>query len=478
MPTKLIFEISKKGKKGYTLPTWEGDHKIDLDKKYLADTEIGLPEVSEPEVMRHFVNMSTLNHHVDKGFYPLGSCTMKYNPKVNEKMAALDGLANIHPYQPEETVQGALQVYYETAEMLAEISGLDKVSLQPVAGAHGEWTSLQVIRAYHTKNGNPRKKVIIPDTAHGTNPASIIMAGYEVVELKSTEDGLVDIDELRKIVDEETAAFMITNPNTLGLFERNVKEIAKIVHDKGAMLYMDGANLNALVGLARPGDMGFDVMHYNVHKTFSTPHGGGGPGAGPIGVKEHLAPFLPVPEVVLENGVYRLNYDKPDSIGKVHSFYGNYSVIVRTYTYLKMQGWDGLQKISKNATINANYIKSQLGDVYELPYKQHCMHEVVLSGCKIPNKIKTLDVAKRLLDFDMHAPTVYFPLLVCEAMMIEPTETESKETLDDFINVMKRIYKEAEENPDILHEAPTKTPVRRLNEAKAAKQINIKYTKE
>lgn len=476
MSDKIIFERSKKGKKGVTIPKWEGCQTIDLDPKFLCDQPIGLPEVGEPELMRHYVNLSNKNHHLDKGFYPLGSCTMKYNPKINEKLAGLDGLANIHPYQPEETLQGALEIYHETANMLAEISGMDKVSLQPVAGAHGEWTALKVIRAYHESKGNARKKVIIPDTAHGTNPASIAMAGYEVVELKSNAEGMVDIEALRAAFDEETAAFMITNPNTIGIFEKNIKEIQKIVHEKDGLLYMDGANLNALLGIVRPGDMGFDVLHFNLHKTFSTPHGGGGPGAGPIGVKKHLEAFLPVPEVVKKDNKFILSYDKPQSIGKVQAFYGNYGIIVRAYIYMKMLGAEGLKDVSKNAIINANYIKKSLEGYYDLPYPQHCMHEVVFSGENLAKYgVKTLDVAKRLLDFGMHAPTIYFPLLVHESIMIEPTETEGKETLDEFIAVMIKIAKEAAETPEVLKNAPTNTPVRRLNDALAAKKLDIHY---
>jgi len=476
MAEKLIFEISQKGKKAYTMPCWDQNKAVDVDRKYLRTEKIGLAEVSEPEIVRHYVNMSTNNHHVDKGFYPLGSCTMKYNPKINEKLSSLDGFAEIHPYQPEETIQGVLKIYHDLAEMLCKISGFDKVSLQPVAGAHGEWTGLKVIRAYHESLGNPRKKIIIPDTAHGTNPASIVMAGYEVIELKSNSEGLVDIEELREKFDEDTAAFMITNPNTLGLFEKNVKKIAEIVHSKGGLLYMDGANFNALLGIVRPADLGFDVMHYNLHKTFSTPHGGGGPGSGPIGVVEKLGKFLPVPEVIEKNGKYYLDYDMPESIGKVHSFYGNFSIIVRAYIYMKVLGSDGLHKVSENAIINANYVKKMLEDTFDLPYKQNCMHEVVFSSENLAQYgIKTLDVAKRLLDFGIHAPTIYFPMLVHESMMIEPTETESKDTLDKFICVMKKIAEEARTNPELLKNAPTATPVRRLDEVLAAKNLDVRY---
>ena len=477
MKDKLIFEKSKPGRKAYTLPSWNGEKQINDPEKYFRSGRIGLPEESEAEIIRHYVNLSTKNHHVDKGFYPLGSCTMKYNPKINEKLTSFEGFTEIHPYQNENTIQGILELYHELDSMLCEVSGLSKVSLQPVAGAHGEWTALKVIKAYHESKGNPRKKVIIPDTAHGTNPASIIMAGYEVVQLDSTEEGLVDVDELRDCFDEDTAAFMITNPNTLGLFEKNIKEIAEIVHAKGGLLYMDGANFNALLGIVKPGDLGFDIMHFNLHKTFSTPHGGGGPGAGPIGVVEDLIPFLPVPDVIKENDRYKLNYNVPQTIGKVHSFYGNYLVLVKAYIYMKMLGNNGLHRVSENSIINANYVKKMLEDYYDLPYKQHCMHEVVFSGENLSQYgIRTLDIAKRLLDFNIHAPTIYFPLLVHEAIMIEPTETEGKEVLDDFISVMKRIAKEAKEDPEKLKMAPETTPVKRLNESLAAKNLDLKWS--
>ena len=479
MDDKLIFEKSKTGRKAYTLPKWKGNKEFNTANKYFRSGKIGLPEESEQEVIRHYVNLSTKNHHVDKGFYPLGSCTMKYNPKINEKLASLEGFTEIHPYQDVSSIQGVLELYYELDSMLSEISGMSKVSLQPVAGAHGEWTSLKVIRAYHESKGNPRKKVIIPDTAHGTNPASIKMAGYDVIQLGSNEEGLVDVEELREVFDEDTAAFMITNPNTLGLFEKNIKEIAEIVHSKGGLLYMDGANFNALVGIVKPAELGFDIMHFNLHKSFSTPHGGGGPGSGPIGVVDKLIPFLPVPDVVKEDGKYKLNYNVPQTIGKVQAFYGNYLVVVRAYIYMKILGSDGLHRVSENAIINANYVKKMLEGYYDLPYKQHCMHEVVFSGENLSQYgIKTLDVAKRLLDFNMHAPTIYFPLLVHEAIMIEPTETEGKEVLDNFIAVMKQIAQEAQENPEILKMAPKTTPIRRLNESMAAKNLNLRYIEE
>ncbi|MCK4981112.1 MAG: aminomethyl-transferring glycine dehydrogenase subunit GcvPB [Candidatus Delongbacteria bacterium] len=478
MRDKLIFEQSKPGRLGCALPELDVPVKdIKLPVEYLRTALAELPEVDEMTVVRHYTNLSKKNTGVDDSFYPLGSCTMKYNPKINEKLTSFEGFTEIHPYQNENTIQGILELYHELDSMLCEVSGLSKVSLQPVAGAHGEWTALKVIKAYHESKGNPRKKVIIPDTAHGTNPASIIMAGYEVVQLDSTEEGLVDVDELRDCFDEDTAAFMITNPNTLGLFEKNIKEIAEIVHAKGGLLYMDGANFNALLGIVKPGDLGFDIMHFNLHKTFSTPHGGGGPGAGPIGVVEDLIPFLPVPDVIKENDRYKLNYNVPQTIGKVHSFYGNYLVLVKAYIYMKMLGNNGLHRVSENSIINANYVKKMLEDYYDLPYKQHCMHEVVFSGENLSQYgIRTLDIAKRLLDFNIHAPTIYFPLLVHEAIMIEPTETEGKEVLDDFISVMKRIAKEAKEDPEKLKMAPETTPVKRLNESLAAKNLDLKWS--
>jgi len=477
---KLIFEKSKSGRIGYTLPALSQREKVTLNipGKLLRSKEPELPEVSEVDVIRHFIHLSTLNYHVDKGFYPLGSCTMKYNPKVNDYAASLPGFTDIHPLQPEKTVQGALRLMKELEEYLAEISGMDAVSLQPAAGAHGEFTGIKIIRKYHETQGNPRKYVLIPDSAHGTNPASVTLSGYIAKTIKSNEKGLINLEELEANLNEEVAAFMITNPNTLGLFEVEIMKIADMVHSVGALMYLDGANMNAFIGQIRPGDTGFDVMHFNLHKTFSTPHGGGGPGSGPVGVKKFLEPYLPIPRIIEKNGKLALSYDFPHSIGKIHSFYGNFLVMIKAYTYIRMLGKEHIRRVSEDAVINANYLRVKLQEHYDLPYKSICMHEFVLSG-KFLKKygVRTLDVAKRLLDYGFHAPTIYFPLIVPEALMIEPTETESKETLDAFVEAMTKIKEEAINNPDILHGAPHNTPVRRLNEALAAKQLKVKWSK-
>ena len=478
---KLIFEKSKSGRIGYTLPALSQREKVTLNipEKLLRSKEPELPEVSEVDVIRHFIHLSTLNYHIDKGFYPLGSCTMKYNPKVNDYAASLPGFTDIHPLQPEKTVQGALRLMKELEEYLAEISGMDAVSLQPAAGAHGEFTGIKIIRKYHETQGNPRKYVLIPDSAHGTNPASVTLSGYIAKTIKSNEKGLINLEELEANLNEEVAAFMITNPNTLGLFEVEIMKIADMVHSVGALMYLDGANMNAFIGQIRPGDTGFDVMHFNLHKTFSTPHGGGGPGSGPVGVKKFLEPYLPIPRIIEKNGELALSYDFPHSIGKIHSFYGNFLVMIKAYTYIRMLGKEHIRRVSEDAVINANYLRVKLQEHYDLPYKSICMHEFVLSG-KFLKKygVRTLDVAKRLLDYGFHAPTIYFPLIVPEALMIEPTETESKETLDAFVEAMTKIKEEAINNPDILHGAPHNTPVRRLNEALAAKQLKVKWSKK
>jgi glycine dehydrogenase subunit 2 len=484
MSEKLIFELSSPGRIGYSLPPLdvpEKDLEELLPKDKLREKGALLPEVSEVDAVRHFVGLSIMNHHVDKGFYPLGSCTMKYNPKINETLSRLPGFLYLHPHQSPETCQGALQLMFELGEYLKEIGGMDQITLQPSAGAQGELTGLLMIHAYHKKNGNPRSKVIIPDSAHGTNPASVITAGYTTVQVKSNEKGLVDLEDLERATDEEVAALMLTNPNTLGLFESQILEIARVVHDAGALLYMDGANLNAMMGIARPGDMGFDVVHFNLHKTFSTPHGGGGPGSGPVWVKENLAPFLPVPLVtkrVNKKGLeeYYLDSKRPDTIGRMHSFYGNFGVLVKAFCYIRQNGASGLREVSENAVINANYLKESLKDYYYLPYPDHCQHEVVLSGINQKTKgVRTLDIAKRLLDFGMHAPTVYFPLILPEALMIEPTETESKESLDEFVQAMIQIAKEAEENPEAVKSAPQNTPVTRLDEGMAARDLDVRW---
>lgn len=476
---RLIFEISKPGRRGYTLPRWDGEGTLEeaIPARFLRKQPPRLPEVSENEVIRHYTNLSYRNYHVDKGFYPLGSCTMKYNPKINDALANLPGFTRLHPLQPDETVQGALRLMWELQELLKEISGMDAVTLQPAAGAQGELTSMMMVRAYHEKQGNPRKFVLVPDSAHGTNPASVTLSGYTARAIRSNDQGMIDLEDLRRNLSPEVAAFMVTNPNTLGIFERDIMKVAEMVHEVGALMYLDGANLNALLGYIRPGDMGFDLMHFNLHKTFSTPHGGGGPGSGPVGVKAHLEPFLPVPRVVRENGTFRLREDYPDTIGKVHSFYGNFLVFVRAYTYIRMMGPEGLKRVAQVATTNANYLRVKLQDVLELPYPRKCMHEVVFSGRPLKRYgVRTLDLAKRLLDYGFHAPTIYFPLIVPEALMIEPTETETKETLDAFVEAIKKIVQEAKENPELLHEAPHTTPVRRLDEVRAARQPILRFT--
>ena len=479
-----IFEKSVKGRKAYSLPEFDiPDVEIDIPEHLKRKEKANLPEVYEVEVVRHYTELEKKNFSVDVGFYPLGSCTMKYNPKINEDMSAL--FRWLHPYQPEETIQGALELMYDLKEKLLEITGTDDMTLIPSAGAHGELTGMLIIRTYHLDRGDTKRdKVIVPDSAHGTNPASAAMAGFKVIELKSSDEGLVDLEELEKHLDDTVAAIMLTNPNTLGYFERDIEKIAKMAHDVGALLYYDGANLNAIMGKARPGDMGFDVVHLNLHKTFSTPHGMGGPGSGPIGVKEHLKDFLPVPVVRKDGDKYYLDYDLPKSIGMVRAFYGNFGVLVKAYTYILTMGKDGLTKASELAVLNANYLKALLREVYSASYdedgKRPCMHEFVLDGSKLLKEtgVKTLDVAKRLLDLGFHAPTVYFPLIVPEALMIEPTETESKETLEAFAAAMKQIVKEAHENPQILKEAPKNTPVRRLDEATASRKPVVRWQKQ
>ncbi len=477
MTEKLVFELSSPGRRGHVLPELGVPSRDGLlPEGCLRSSPPRLPELSEPEVVRHFIRLSVLNHHVDKGFYPLGSCTMKYNPKVNEEVARLAGFSSVHPLQPEETIQGALKVIYELGRMLCEIAGFQEISLQPAAGAQSELLGMLMVRAHHEKRGNPRSKVLIPDSAHGTNPASVIMAGYETVETKSDERGLVDADSLKQVMDDDVACLILTNPNTLGLFESKIAEISEIVHGRGGLVYLDGANLNALLGIVKPGEIGFDMVHFNLHKTFSTPHGGGGPGGGGLAVSEELAPFLPVPIVVEKRGQYSLDYERPDSVGRIQGFYGNFGVMVKAYTYLRILGSQGLRAVSENAVINANYLMRCLGDFYRLPYKQNCMHEFVLSGENLKEYgVRTLDVAKSLLDFGYHAPTIYFPLVVKEALMIEPTETESKETLDGFIEAMISIAREAKKDPEKLRGAPYHTPVRRLDDVRAARELDVRW---
>lgn len=475
---KTIFEYSSEGRHGVNLPEREIDIPLNqmFDSKQLRAKDARLPQVSKLEVMRHYIGLSNLNHFIEKGMYPLGSCTMKYNPKVHEQIAKHTCFANLHPLQPESTVQGALELMYELQKDLAEISGMANVTLQPSAGAQGEYTGIKIIAQYHKAKGNTHKtKIIIPDSAHGTNPASCRLVGYDVVELKSDENGRCDIEQLRELVDENTAGFMLTNPSTLGLFETQIEEIVEILHSVDALFYMDGANLNALLGICQPGKIGFDIIHFNLHKTFSTPHGGGGPGAGPVGVVEKLLPYLPVPLVAKNDEGYFLDYSHQESsIGKIHSFYGNFGVLVRAYVYIKMLGGKGLRRASENAIINANYIMAHLKNYYHIQHPEHCMHEFVADSSWQKSKygVNTLDIAKRLLDKGFHAPTIYFPLIIPEAMMIEPTETESLETLDVFIQAMIEIAKEAEENPELLHEAPISTPVRRVDDVRAVKQLD------
>lgn len=477
----LIFEMSKSGRTAYSLPGCdvpEVDITSVLPQQFIRETPAELPEVSELELVRHYTELSRRNHGIDNGFYPLGSCTMKYNPKINEDVARYAGFAKIHPYQAEETLQGALKVMYDLQTELAEITGMDEVTLQPAAGAQGEWTALMMIRAYHESRGESRTKVIVPDTAHGTNPASASVAGLDTITISSDENGLVNVEELRKAVGPDTAALMLTNPNTLGLFEENILQIAEIVHEAGGLLYYDGANANAILGIARPGDMGFDVVHLNLHKTFTGPHGGGGPGSGPIGCKKELAPFIPRPQVVKEGEQYRLNYDIPQSIGRVKGFYGNFGINLRAFVYIRSNGPEGLLRVSQEAVLNANYMMRKLAPYYDLPYDRICKHEFVLSGRRQKKLgVRTLDIAKRLLDFGYHPPTIYFPLIVEECMMFEPTETESKETIDEFIEVMIQIAKEAEENPSIVQEAPHHTTVTRLDEVTAARKPVLRYRK-
>lgn len=479
---KLIFERSTQGRNASSLPECDVpdvDLSSVIPEDYIRTEFADLPEVSELQLMRHYTALSKRNHGVDSGFYPLGSCTMKYNPKINEDVVRLPGFAHLHPEQDEKTVQGALELMYELQTSLAEITGMDEVTLQPAAGAHGEWTGLMLIRAFHETNGDTnRTKVIVPDSAHGTNPASATVAGFESVTVKSDENGLVDLEDLKRVVGEDTAALMLTNPNTLGLFEEHILEMAQIVHEAGGKLYYDGANLNAVLAKARPGDMGFDVVHLNLHKTFTGPHGGGGPGSGPVGVTSELAPFLPKPVLVKEGDMYRFDTDRPQSIGRVKPYYGNFGINVRAYTYIRTMGPDGLKQVSEYAVLNANYMMRRLAKHYDLPYAQHCKHEFVISGKRQKKLgVRTLDIAKRLLDFGFHPPTIYFPLNVEECMMIEPTETEAKETLDEFIDAMIQIAKEAEETPEVVQEAPHTTVVSRLDETLAARKPILRYQK-
>ncbi|HEY9723558.1 MAG TPA: aminomethyl-transferring glycine dehydrogenase subunit GcvPB [Oscillatoriaceae cyanobacterium] len=477
---KLVFEKSRPGRSGMRVPAAGvpvRDTAELLPESMRRQSPLPLPSMSEPEVVRHFTRLSQMNYCIDGGFYPLGSCTMKYNPKVNEQMARLPGFANLHPYQSERTVQGALELMHDLERYLTELTGMARITLQPAAGAHGELTGVLMIKAYHeSRKDHARTQFLVPDSAHGTNPATAAMAGYEVVTIASNAHGQVDLDALKAAVSEKTAGIMLTNPNTLGLFEEQIQEIAKVVHDAGGLLYYDGANFNAIMGLVRPGDMGFDVVHLNLHKTMTTPHGGGGPGSGPVGVSRALVPFLPTPIVEKVGDRYTLQFDRPQSIGRVKAYYGNFGMLVRALTYMITMGGDGLRQASEDAVLNANYLRVKLMQWYKLAYDQVCMHEFVLSGeWQKKQGANTLAIAKRLIDYGYHPPTVYFPLVVPEALMIEPTETESRETLDEFIEAMRKIAEEIATNPELVTSAPHNAPIGRVDEATAARKPNFRF---
>jgi glycine dehydrogenase subunit 2 len=475
-PPRLLFESGSSGRSGFYWPPEAGKAQAMIPESLLREEIPGFPELGELEVLRHFTRLSQRNFAIESQFYPLGSCTMKYNPKVNEVVARLPGFAQIHPLAPVEFLQGAMELLYDLERMLLEISGMDSISLQPSAGAQGELTGLMLIRAYMTEKGNPRTRIIVPDTAHGTNPASSTLCGYDVVQISSTAQGVIDPGTVAKVMDEDVAALMITNPNTLGLFEKDIEAIAAVVHSKGGMVYLDGANLNALMGIAKPGHMGVDVLHMNLHKTFSTPHGGGGPGAGPVAVKEGLSDYLPVPRIVKNKDTFELLEDCPKSIGRVRSFFGNFGILVRAYTYIISLGGDGLEELTRMALLNANYIRKKLEKSYQIAYGEPCMHECIFTD-RLQHKygVSTLDIAKRLLDYGFHPPTIYFPLVVSGALMIEPTETETPETLDSFVDAMLAIAREAKENPDLVKTAPHSTPVKRLDEARAARKPILRW---
>jgi len=476
----LIFECGSRGRKGYSLPRWDVEKvhaNTVIPPKLLRDGVEGFPELSEVDVVRHFTRLSQWNYGIDSGFYPLGSCTMKYNPKVNEEVARMQAFSNLHPYAPEEVAQHALKVMYDLQGFLAEITGMDAVSLQPAAGAHGELTGIMMIKACLQDRGEKRRKILVPDSAHGTNCSTSTIASYQMVGLKSNERGVISPEQVATLMDEEVAGIMVTNPNTLGLFEEHLGEIVEIVHRKGGFVYCDGANLNALLGIIKLGDMGVDVVHINLHKTFSTPHGGGGPGAGPVAVKEELAPFLPIPVIEKKGDRYSLNSDRAQSIGKVRAFYGNFGVALRAYAYILTMGARGLKRATEMAVLNANYLMKQLKEHYYLPFDRPCMHECVFSDrFQEKHHVSTLDIAKRLIDYGFHPPTIYFPLVVRGALMMEPTETESKESLDRFIDTMIQIAREAEEDPDLLRKAPQRVKVRRLDEVQAARKPKLRWT--
>ena len=472
---RLIYERSREGRRGGRIAD-PGVPAAEVPEALRRAAPPRLPEVAEPDLVRHYTEFSTRTFGIDTGFYPLGSCTMKYNPRVNERAVGLAGFRDLHPHQEEDGAQGALELMWRLERMLAEVVGLDAVTLQPAAGSQGELTGLLIMRAHFADRGEDRTEVVIPDTAHGTNPASVAMAGYTLVGVKTDPRGNIDVDDLRTKVGPRTAGLMLTNPSTLGLFEERIEEIADIFHSAGALLYYDGANLNAVCGISRPGDMGFDIVHYNLHKTFSQPHGGGGPGGGPVAVRAMLEPFLPVPRIVRRDDGFGYGWDEPKSIGKVRGFAGPFGVFVRAYAFMRMWG-PGLRQMSETAVLHANYVLARLRDAYDLPVDRHCMHEFVLSARTLRREhgVTALDVAKRLMDHGFHPPTVYFPLIVSEALMIEPTETESLETLDAFCEAMLAIAKEAVEDPQVLHDAPHTRPVRRLDEAEAAKRLTVRY---
>jgi glycine dehydrogenase subunit 2 len=480
----LVFELSRKGRRAWSLPEAKVDApELDelVPERFRRSQAPALPEVSERDLVRHYTRLSQRNWAIDVGAYPLGSCSMKYNPKVSEEAAAMPGFAALHPLAPDDLVQGALELLGTLQEALCEATGMDAITMQPAAGAQGELTGLLIMRAWHEANGDARRRVIIPDSAHGTNPASVSLAGYEAVEVRSDERGLVDVEALIDVLDENVAGLMLTNPNTLGLFERDIVRIATAVHEVGGLLYYDGANFNSIVGIVRPGDMGFDIVHLNLHKTFATPHGGGGPGSGPLAVSDRLARFLPAPVLVYDKGAERWgwDHDRPDSIGRIHGFHGNFGINVRAYAYLRSLGPEGLRRVAERAVLNANYLRTLVADSFPTKYPGICMHEFVASAKPLKQHgVRAMDVAKRLIDFGYHPPTVYFPLVVEEALMVEPTETESKETIDGLADALNQIAGEAEEHPELLHGAPVTTPVRRPDEARAARRLTVRWTPE
>ena len=475
---KLIFEKSVKGRKAVQLPSLNVPEQENLIPREYLREELDLPEVSELDVVRHYTALSRRNFGIDNGFYPLGSCTMKYNPRINEDTARFPGFLQLHPFTPEEFSQGALQLMHELEGYLKEITGMDAFTLQPAAGSHGELTGMMIVKKYFESIKEKRTKILIPDSAHGTNPASVTLCGFESVEVKSNKDGEVDLSDLRSKLDKSVAAIMVTNPNTLGLFETRILEITQLMHDNGSLDYMDGANLNALVGIARPGDFGIDILHINLHKTFSNTPGGGGPGSGPVGVVRKLEKYLPRPRVKKTDEKYKLDFNLPDSIGRVRAFYGNFGMLVRAYTYIRSNGHEGIRAIGENSVLNANYLLAKLKPYYDVAYDRTCMHEFVLTDKKLSNGVTTNDLAKRLLDYGVYAPTIYFPLIVHGAIMIEPTETESKETLDNFAKIMVKIKEESEKEPELVKSAPHTTPVSRLDGVLAARKPVLKFEKD